>query len=234
MKRILSAILAISVLQSQLSNAQVFTPPSAPKERPKPRPKPSPHKPVRQPSAPRAEPQVKVNPTGNISLSKIGGMDSYIRSSLPTALWSKETAIIGGGWGDEYRGLVWFDVNRLPEIPIGYSVKLFLYERAPDDGSANRPTSMLSYRAASPISSQTAWQNRPQVARDSEWAYEVADEGWLALDITSYVASWRGGTPNYGIVLVPRSTNNKFSVFVASDDTSRPSLQPYIRIERSR
>lgn len=241
MRRALPILLIMSLVPCQSTNAQIFTPPSAPKPRPKPAPRPAPSpqpapvKPARQPlvrPAAPVGPPVRASVTRTLPLSAIGGMDSYIRSSLPSSLWSKEKAIIVGGWGDEYRGLVWFDVNRVPEIPGGYSAKLYLYERAPDDGSANRPTSMISYRAASPISSQTAWQNRPEVERDTEWEREVSGEGWLALDITSYIESWRAGAPNYGIVLVPRSTNNKFNFFVASDDSTRPSLHPYIRIER--
>lgn len=168
----------------------------------------------------------------SLSFSSLGGFDSYVRSSVPTAVWSGEPTILVGGWGDEYRGLLKFNIGAIPVIADGGSVKLRLYVRSPDDGTAFRSTTMAVYRALSSFSANTSWQNQPSIDRDTERLVEVSREGWIEIDITSYVESWQAGAPNNGIVLVPLNTNNKFNMFVSSNDAARRKFWPTVEINR--
>jgi hypothetical protein len=169
-------------------------------------------------------------PSRSLSFRSVGGFDSYIRSSVPSALWAEEATIMVGGWGDEYRGLIRFNIDNIPQIVEGSSIKLRIYARSPDDGTAFRPTAMAVYQAASSFSANTSWQSQPSIDRNTERVVDVSSEGWLDIDITNVVASWQKGAPNNGIVLVPLNKNNKFNMFVSSDDTARQQFWPMIEI----
>ena len=119
----------------------------------------------------------------SLSFISLSGFDSYVRSSVPAAEWSNEPTILVGGWGDEYRGLIRFNIDPISEIANGDSVKLRLYARSPDDGTAFRPTSMAIYRASSSISNNTSWLNQPSIVRDTERLIEVG---------RAFGTPWRG------------------------------------------
>jgi hypothetical protein len=91
---------------------------------------------------------------------------------------------------------------------------------------------MIVNRASTAFSGTTAWQNQPRVERNTDMLVDVEQEGWVELDITSYVESWQAGAPNYGIVLVPVNTNNKFNMFVSGNDGERQKFWPNLVINR--
>ncbi len=174
----------------------------------------------------RATPQA----VWSMPISALGGFDTYVRSSLPQESWVAEKTLIVGGWGDNYQTIVRFDPGDIHARAKGRAVYLKLFAQQPTDGTAFRPTSFSIYRLTSAVSVEPSWASRPRYDVNTRLQVDVPVLGWNYIDISALLRDWSSGQSNFGLILVPDRTDNKFSVFVSSDDAANSPKSPTIII----
>jgi murein DD-endopeptidase MepM/ murein hydrolase activator NlpD len=134
-----------------------------------------------------------------------------------------------GGWGDQYRILIKFDISTLPPNATEAVVLLYTYPK-PD---AAGPTGFYVDQVAGPWDNNTGWNNQP-IANPQIGAIPTPLSNPVSINITSLYNQWKAGTAtNYGIRLRPASTNNYFTWFRSSDYTADPSLRPKLVVTPS-
>ncbi|HEX8947089.1 MAG TPA: DNRLRE domain-containing protein [Candidatus Paceibacterota bacterium] len=128
-----------------------------------------------------------------------------------------------GGWGDEYRMFIQFDLTSLPQTATSAVMWLYAYPR----GDSSSPVDMPLYLLTTP------WSETAQNYYDALYGYSLGTmpaptpNSWYGLDITSIYNGWKNGTyVNDGFVFLPAGTNNQFNVFHSSDYTVNPLLRP--------
>jgi murein DD-endopeptidase MepM/ murein hydrolase activator NlpD len=127
-----------------------------------------------------------------------------------------------GGWGDRYFTLLRFDLSGLPLSAT--SVKILRHTI--NEGT---PTAINWYKVTAPWQSGTVtYSNFQWSAMTLQYSFTAPNPGlWYATDITTLYNQWRTGTTkNYGVMLVPVSTNNNWSSFYSSKQAGyEPRLQ---------
>lgn len=135
-----------------------------------------------------------------------------------------------GGWGDDYWGLMEFDLRTLPMRAA--QVRLELYCHAIGNGGG---TPMQVHRITEPWSwkDRLWWADRPDMVLSSETIHPPATaDSWYSMDITALYNGWQSGQfPNHGLALVPMETWNNFNHFV-SGDTTNVALRPRLVVTR--
>lgn len=141
-----------------------------------------------------------------------------------------------GGWGDEYRTYIQFDLTGLPcsdqtsKCPVT-DATLMLYEYKLDSTST-----LTNYNLALP---QSAWADPDNLTTTMTWAtqppltdlqdYPAGNNySWWSTDLTSLYSNWQTGIQsNFGIALIPDSMDDNFDTWRSSRfkmDSKRPIL----------
>lgn len=184
-----------------------------------------------------------------ISLDITAGAGKVVRDIWTTSVFSFTGAgggpggglnndeLVVGGWGDEYRSLLQFDLSTSPKTAS--SAKIRLYNISTHAGSGG-PISMFLDRVTaswdwttqpiapgSPDNLRLWWANRPTFAQVSLIAAPSVG-GYYEIDITSLYNQWQSGAvPNFGVQLRPINTNNYWNIFASSENADaarRPQL----------
>ncbi len=144
-----------------------------------------------------------------------------------------------GGWGDEYRALLQFDLSGLPPSPSVATLELYDYPVS--DGSSttgmwlDRITAFWDWRTMGTGSDRLRlwWADRPASVQWFSSALSAPVRGaWYRVDITDLVTAWINGTyANYGLQLRPTSTAHTFDGFYSSDYLTDPTLRPRLVIQ---
>ncbi len=131
-----------------------------------------------------------------------------------------------GGWGDEYRALIRFDISHTPRIATSAFLSLFVISR----GDNSTPTEMYFDRVSSSWDEEVSWSGKPaSVGVGVIPAPSV--NSWYVIDVTILYNKWQSGEhPNFGIQLRPIRTGNNFNVFYSSDYMIDPLLRPKLVI----
>ncbi len=146
-----------------------------------------------------------------------------------------------GGWGDEYRALIKFDLSEITG-PI-VSAKLVLYHLGSDD-TRHRPVSMLMDRVNSdwdwtsePLDARTLdndrlwWDDRPSFVPYLNYIPAPGVGVYQEVEVTSLVTGWLAGDyANYGLQLRPTSIYAEFNYYASSDHTN-PEWHPILLVE---
>lgn len=124
----------------------------------------------------------------------------------------------------EYRALYQFDLSAIPSGQRLVSATLRIWVT-----SAENSTVSL-YRVTQSWSENTlTWANSSGVAHDGTVvaSFVPASSGrYYDVDVTSLVASWRGGTPNHGLI-TRLASNNSLAAFTSKEwatSSQRPEL----------
>jgi murein DD-endopeptidase MepM/ murein hydrolase activator NlpD len=154
----------------------------------------------------------------------VDGTDMWYSSQYNQVAVDSGTLQVGG-WGDQYRTLIKFNLNCMPKTAT--SAYLYLYPYSRGDGST--PVAMNVYTLANYWNEQTS-NYYDSVSYYTSSARTVAPPTpgqWYAIDITADYNNWQNGTyANYGFLLQPTGTNNQFNVFYSSDNATYPTLRP--------
>lgn len=152
--------------------------------------------------------------------------DTYNKGGMPT-----DYRLRIGGWGDQYNGLIRFNLSGLPQVAT--TVVLWMYT-FPDSGT---PVDYNWYRVVHQWQEGTVgWNNQPWDSLFLWWRYAppVGYSGWYGRYITDVYNAWRRGDSNYlnfGLKFTPLGTNNQFTQFYSSDYMSNPGLRPTLYVE---
>lgn len=141
-----------------------------------------------------------------------------------------------GGWGDDYRSLLQFDLSGAPTVAS--SATLRLYDMSANGGGSvsmnlDRVTSSWDWTtqpitSLSPDNQRLWWANRPSFTQLSTSPLPAPVVGsYYNIDVTGLYNQWQSGAvSNYGIQLRPTGTNNQWDVFASSENAAawRPTL----------
>ena len=130
-----------------------------------------------------------------------------------------------GGWGDEYRFLIQFDLTDLPSNPTSAVMWMLPYDR----GDSSTLVGLYVDRVTSSWDESTGWYDQPTGVNVGSLSAPDLNY-WYGIGFTGIYNDWKAGTyPNYGFKFRPVSTNNEYSQFYSSDLSSvnhwaRPKL----------
>lgn len=146
-------------------------------------------------------------------------------------------ALVVGGWGDEYRSLIEFDLTCLPFEASSAVLHLFCYRNR---GTATTPlyldriTEFWDWRTMGTGADHDRlwWADRPDFVQAIVGQLPAPTVGaWYTIDITDLYNDWRfEAFPNYGLQLRPVSTGNQWAEFYGSDFTDDPTKRPKLVI----
>lgn len=126
-----------------------------------------------------------------------------------------------GGWGDEYRSLLYFNVANLPLEVSNVSLQLYSFF----DGH-NGTTSIYLDRVTSVWNEQTRWISRPTFQSVRTIPAPIYNS-YYTIDVTDIYLLWKSNPQqNYGLQLRPTSTSNRMNAFFSSDYTEIVERRP--------
>lgn len=128
-----------------------------------------------------------------------------------------------GGWGDEYRFLIQFDLSNLPSNATLAELWMVPFSR----GDSSTLVEMYVDRVTGSWNEDTGWYNQP-AATNLGWVLAPVLGYWYGINITGTYNNWKNGVySNYGFMFRPLGNNNQFSQFRSSDYSyalNRPKL----------
>ena len=149
-----------------------------------------------------------------------------------------------GGWADEYRSLMQFDVSS-PTLPKqAKSVVLRLYDHSAQ-GVGTTPMTLLlitefwDWKAQGTGSDRLRlwWADQPAANRVGATERRPAIlpspqvGAFYDIDVTDIYAFWQANpTKNFGLELRPTSNANHWNIFYSSDYVDKPTLRPKLII----
>lgn len=139
-----------------------------------------------------------------------------------------------GGWGDQYRTYLQFDLKGLPVAPTIASLELYGIVRgsAPGlEGDHSTPVYYNLFSVEQPWSASITWSSQPgEFLQDPHGEYAPGPTpGIWSMDLTSHYIKWRNNTaPNNGLALMATEFNNNFDVWSSSRSpliSQRPAIR---------
>lgn len=152
--------------------------------------------------------------------------DTYIRSQRPRVNYGRENSlIVGNNFGDEYRTLIKYDLDVLPEDVEVRGVTLVL------KGIENINQFLVDVRnVLDPWEEySTTWVNSPRAGEVLQSFISGNTVNEVRVDITSLFFAWRDGiTPNNGIYLVKKAIED---VGTRTYGSRESNIAHYVEIE---
>lgn len=158
-------------------------------------------------------------------LDTIGGMDLYVRSSVPTLPYATEGWLNVGGWGDIYHTFIKFPTSALP-LEFA-SVRLMLYCGNSNLAGNGTTVGQTLHVPTTGWTETSTWNTQPGLTALRNLPTPPTVGMWFELDLTSLAQGWKAGSPNNGFTLVPQGTANQWNNYASSravDATKRPFL----------
>lgn len=119
-----------------------------------------------------------------------------------------------GGWGDEYRFLLKFDLTGLPLAANNVAMWMVPFAK----GDASTPVDLYIDRVTTGWDENAGWYDGQPASTPLWWVGAPTPGYWYGLNITNVYNNWQNGTyPNYGFKFRPTGINNQFSQFLSSD-----------------
>jgi len=142
-----------------------------------------------------------------------------------------------GGYGDEYRILIQFDLTNMPTNVASAKLMLYCYSTS-GGGTASflyqitQPWWNWQTSGTGPDHNRLWWADQPQATLwESNSLPAPLPNQWYTVDVTSLVSAWQSGAvSNCGLELRPVSENNTFNFFYSANYMDDPNLRPKLII----
>lgn len=157
-------------------------------------------------------------------------LDGWLPSVYYGKTFQTDDRLQIGGWGDNYRTYIQFDLKGLPYTTSDASLELYAYPRGDSSTQVNFDAwSPNTAWASSNLTTTMTWDTQPSsYTLVGSYAAASVNSFW-DIGITSLYNNWRSGTSaNNGLALMSWTQNNNFDVWRSSryaSDTYRPTLR---------
>jgi murein DD-endopeptidase MepM/ murein hydrolase activator NlpD len=157
-------------------------------------------------------------------------LDGWLPSVYYGKTFQMDDRLQIGGWGDNYRTYIQFDLNGLPYSVTDATLQLYAYPRGDSSTQVNFDAwSPNSAWASSNLTTTMTWDTQPNgYTLVGSYSAGPVNSFW-PIGITSLYNNWRSGaTANNGLALMSWTQNNNFDVWRSSryaTDTYRPILR---------
>lgn len=150
--------------------------------------------------------------------------DGWLNNSYNQTLVQDDKFQVGG-WGDQYRTFMRFDLDGLPKNVDQAVLWLNSYPR----GDSSTPTPLAMCKIGSAWGTTMTWGSPPSFPFCWGWYTSPTPNQWWNPWITTWYNEWQSGAvTNNGVMLFPQYNDNRFDMFRSSRYTSdgdRPMLQ---------
>jgi len=146
-------------------------------------------------------------------LDKVPLWDGWLPSYYYNQEFTRDDKLQLGGWGDQYRIYVKFDIEGLPYDPDD----VIMFMKSFDRGDSSTATPFAFCQASSSWDLSLTWNTQPSFSGCWGWYSAPTPGDWWGRYITPMYSDWKDGTStNYGVMMYPQNTNNNFNVFRSS------------------
>lgn len=144
-------------------------------------------------------------------LNKVHLWDGWLPSVYYGQMFQRDNQLQVGGWGDQYRTFIKFDITGLPQSPDLMALYLHLYAV----GGSSTPFALC--KAGSSWDLSLTWNTQPSFPTCWGWYNPPAPGNWWGINLTSLYNDWKSGAlANNGVMMFPQNTNNNFDLFRSS------------------
>lgn len=180
---------------------------------------------------------IVVDPTVTLGGTLANTIDTYVMKGYPNVNYYNSPELRTGYTSSTSTTRSFMDfTDSLPNLSGGLLISANLKLYKTDNGYDPINTNVYANRLTSAWNSgDLTWNVQPGIDATKAYGSTAANataDGWMAMDLTSLVDQWYGGTPNYGVVL--RSTSEgslgTYRKFNSSDATSS---KPYLEVTYS-
>lgn len=148
--------------------------------------------------------------------------DSTIREGIPTLSYGSDPSMLIGRTNSErFRGLVGFDLSKLPKGKELKRAKLKLY-----CGYLESPINLALFEILDDWREHdVTWSNQPPQGRKITEKYITHADGYIEIDVFSLVKEWyEGKTPNHGVFLFAEEQNEQSTIQLQTRESSTPPI----------
>ncbi|TPG68726.1 DNRLRE domain-containing protein [Brevibacillus laterosporus] len=148
--------------------------------------------------------------------------DSTIREGIPTLSYGSDPSmLIGKSNSERFRGLVEFDLSKLPEEKELKRAKLKLY-----CGYLESPINLSLFEILDDWREHdVTWSNQPPQGRKITEKFITHVDGYIEIDVSSLVKEWyEGKAPNHGVFLFAEEQNEQSTIQLQTKESSTPPI----------
>jgi murein DD-endopeptidase MepM/ murein hydrolase activator NlpD len=158
-------------------------------------------------------------------------LDGWLPSMYYGKTFQKDDKLQIGGWGDNYRAYLQFDLKGLPRNVSEATLMLYAY-------SPGGTSTKVNFNIQSPntswidpsgkLTTSMTWVTQPTGFSNVGSYPPGAYDSWWPMQITQTYNAWLGGSPNNGLAFFSVAQNNNFNVWRSSryaSDAYRPILR---------
>lgn len=146
-------------------------------------------------------------------LDKVHLWDGWLPSVYYGQQFIRDTQLQVGGWGDQYRTFIKFDIEGLPQSPDLMALYVKSYARG--DSSTTTPFALCKVGSSWNLS--LTWNTQPSFPTCWGWYSAPTPGDWWGINLTSLYNDWKSGAlANNGVMMYPQNTNNNFDMFRSS------------------
>ncbi|MGG1443481.1 DNRLRE domain-containing protein [Brevibacillus laterosporus] len=148
--------------------------------------------------------------------------DSTIREGIPTLSYGSDPSMLIGKTNSErFRGLVEFDLAKLPKGKELKRAKLKLY-----CGYLQSPINLALFEIIDDWREHdVTWSNQPPQGKKITEKYITHADGYIEIDVFSLVKEWyEGKTPNHGVFLFAEEQNEQSTIQLQTRESSTPPI----------
>lgn len=139
--------------------------------------------------------------------------DGWLPSVFYGQTFQRDNQLQVGGWGDEYRTFIKFDITGLPQNPD----LMVMYLKSFPRGDSSTTTPLALCKVGSSWNLSMTWNTQPSFPTCWGWYNAPIPGDWWGISFTSLYNDWKSGVlANNGVMLFPQNTNNNFNMFRSS------------------
>jgi Peptidase family M23 len=146
-------------------------------------------------------------------IDKVHLWDGWLSSINYGQQFIRDTQLQVGGWSNQYRTFIKFDIEGLPKNPDLMALYIKSYAR----GDSSTTTPFAICKVGSSWNLSLTWNTQPSFPTCWGWYNTPTPGNWWGINLTSIYNEWKSGAfENNGVMMFPQNNNNNFDMFRSS------------------